>query len=245
MVYTICTVAYFLKARTVEPEKQPLLANGSEITFVSRQRGMSPFLRSPNWPRPQLLASHFPKLQLSTDSTSTEVKIMLRPTVSWPVCLGVKHPFGAQDQISMTVRQLRICWCGALSLMTGRVCRLQLLLALASAVILGSESRGTHEHILLSQIRDSTNLECQLLTQALSSLFVASYDSQSYSKSPPQGLNHNSVNYFSSLYSPGMDRTENVFSIILCCLVAGETTCPQSCSLSMAVAQSPVYTAVT
>jgi hypothetical protein len=27
-----------LKARTVEPEKQPLLANGSEITFVSRQR---------------------------------------------------------------------------------------------------------------------------------------------------------------------------------------------------------------
>jgi hypothetical protein len=30
-------VAYFLKARTVEPEKQPLLANGSETTFVSRQ----------------------------------------------------------------------------------------------------------------------------------------------------------------------------------------------------------------
>jgi hypothetical protein len=31
-------VAYFLKARTVEPEKQPLLANGSEITFASRQQ---------------------------------------------------------------------------------------------------------------------------------------------------------------------------------------------------------------
>jgi hypothetical protein len=30
-------VAYLLKARTVEPEKQPLLANGSEATFVSRQ----------------------------------------------------------------------------------------------------------------------------------------------------------------------------------------------------------------
>jgi hypothetical protein len=26
-------VAYSLKARTVEPEKQPLLANGSETTF--------------------------------------------------------------------------------------------------------------------------------------------------------------------------------------------------------------------
>jgi hypothetical protein len=31
------TVAYVLKARTVEPKKQPLLANGSEIIFVSRQ----------------------------------------------------------------------------------------------------------------------------------------------------------------------------------------------------------------
>jgi hypothetical protein len=31
-------VAYFLKARTVEPEKQLLLANGSETIFVSRQR---------------------------------------------------------------------------------------------------------------------------------------------------------------------------------------------------------------
>jgi hypothetical protein len=31
-------VAYFVKERTVEPEKQPLLANGSETTFVSRQR---------------------------------------------------------------------------------------------------------------------------------------------------------------------------------------------------------------
>jgi hypothetical protein len=37
---------------------------------------------------------------------------------------------------------------------------------LASAVILGSESRGTRDHILLSQIRDF--------------LFVASFDSQGY-----------------------------------------------------------------
>jgi hypothetical protein len=37
-------LAYLLKARTVEPEKQPLLANGSEITFVSSQR-----LRNRQW----------------------------------------------------------------------------------------------------------------------------------------------------------------------------------------------------
>jgi hypothetical protein len=43
----------------------------------------------------------------------------------------------------------------------GRVCRLQLLLVFASAVILGSKSSGTHDLILLSQIRDSVNLEGQ------------------------------------------------------------------------------------
>jgi hypothetical protein len=31
-------MVYFLKARTVEPQKQTLLENGSETTFVSRQR---------------------------------------------------------------------------------------------------------------------------------------------------------------------------------------------------------------
>jgi hypothetical protein len=36
----------------------------------------------------------------------------------------------------------------------GRVCRLQLLLSLASAAILGSESLGTRDHVLLSQFRD-------------------------------------------------------------------------------------------
>jgi hypothetical protein len=73
------------------------------------------------------------------------------------------------------------------------VCRSQLLLSLASALILGSESRGTHDHILLFQIRDSPSLEgqarvfislrnrvTQLYPKALGSLFVASYDSQGY-----------------------------------------------------------------
>jgi hypothetical protein len=48
------------------------------------------------------------------------------------------------------------------SLTRGWVCSLQLLLALTSAVILRSESHGTHDHILLSPIRDSRNLEGQI-----------------------------------------------------------------------------------
>jgi hypothetical protein len=67
------------------------------------------------------------------------------------------------------------------------------MLVLASAVNLRPESRGTHDHSLLSQIRDSPNLESQvpvlislrsrvarLYPQALGSLFVAFYYSQGY-----------------------------------------------------------------
>jgi hypothetical protein len=69
----------------------------------------------------------------------------------------------------------------------GWVCHLQLLLVLASTVILRSETSRTHDHILLSQVRDSPNLEGQvpifisprnrvarLYPQALGSLFVTS-----------------------------------------------------------------------
>jgi hypothetical protein len=80
-------------------------------------------------------------------------------TVSRPVCPGIKPPY---DHICIIVRQLRVCWCGALSLTRGRICLLKLLLVPASAVILGSESRGTRDHIVLFQIRDSPNLEGQI-----------------------------------------------------------------------------------
>jgi hypothetical protein len=68
---------------------------------------------------------------------------------------------GAHDQIFITLWQLGSCFCRAPSLTRGRV-----LLALTSAVFLGSVSLGIRDHILLSQIWHS--------------LFVASYYSQDH-----------------------------------------------------------------
>jgi hypothetical protein len=96
-----------------------------------------------------------PSLQKSKSMIKLwSLSLMLRPMVSWPVYLGIKHPSGAYDQIFITVKQLRVCWCGVLSLTREQVCRLQLLLALASTIIFGSESCGTRDRILLSQIWD-------------------------------------------------------------------------------------------
>jgi hypothetical protein len=77
--------------------------------------------------------------------------------------------------------------------MWGWVRHLQLLLVISNEVLLGSEYRGTRDHILLSRIRDSPqpggpvspiyiprNKVAQLYSQTPGSPFVASYDSQGY-----------------------------------------------------------------
>jgi hypothetical protein len=127
-------------------------------------------------------------------SESQRVRVTLRLAVyRQSVRLGDKP---LRPTTSIFIFQLNSCDYSpyVTSCMTrGWVCRLHLLLVLANAVILKSESRGTRDHILLSQIRDSPNLEGQVpvfiyprnrvarsYSQSLVFLFVASYDSQGY-----------------------------------------------------------------
>jgi hypothetical protein len=135
---------------------QLLLALASVFILGSESRGThGHILRSQiqDFPFCRLLRLAGLQWSYSTRKVKVKVKVILRPTVNRPVCLGIKHTSGAYDQIFITVRQLRVCSCGVLSLTRGRVCRLQLLLALARVVSLGSEC-GTRDHMLLSQIRD-------------------------------------------------------------------------------------------
>jgi hypothetical protein len=131
---------------------------GQVLVFISPRRWPShtsrhwvPFSSSPMTHRAivevfepastQASLSHS-KSKLCYDQRSVSQSVLV-----WTTHLGLKTRL-------LFIRQLRVCWCGAPSLMRGWVCRLQLLVVLTSAVILRSESRGTHDHILLSQVRD-------------------------------------------------------------------------------------------
>jgi hypothetical protein len=74
------------------------------------------------------------------------------------------------------------------SLTRGWVSCFQLVLALSSAVILGSESSRTHDRILLSQIRDSANLGDQVLVLISSRIRVVQLYPQSLEFSFPRLL---------------------------------------------------------
>jgi hypothetical protein len=114
-------------------------------------RARSPYLYPPGTGWPGFTPRHWVLFK-----TESEFESESYVTTVWsrPVFLGLKHPSGVYDQIFIKVRQFRGCCRGALSLTRGWVCHLQWLLGLVSAVILLSESCGTRDHILLSQIRD-------------------------------------------------------------------------------------------
>jgi hypothetical protein len=76
-----------------------------------------------------------------------------RRSVGQSVLVSNTHP-GSKTRLLLLLDSFGFVDVGR-PLWRGRVCRLQFLLALTSVVILGSESLGAHDHILVSQIRDS------------------------------------------------------------------------------------------
>jgi hypothetical protein len=120
------------------------------------------------------------------------------------------------------------------------VCRLQLLLVLASAVILKSEYRGAHDHNLLSETRDFSNFEgqvpvfitprnraAQLYTQELGSLFVASYDSQGYGGGIRPCLHTGSIVFLITILH-GLRRKHRLNKVTILFVTAG-TCIPIRC----------------
>jgi hypothetical protein len=86
-------------------------------------------------------------------NSQLEVEVTVRLTVSQSVSLGVGPHLGLMTRYTyITNWQLRSCFCGAPSLTRGRVWLLYMLLTLARAVLLGSETLGTRDRIFLSQI---------------------------------------------------------------------------------------------
>jgi hypothetical protein len=79
----------------------------------------------------------------------------------------------------------------------------------------------------------------RLYLQTLVSLFVTSYDLQVEVIELASAL----AELLVLVIHPRTDPTENICIIIACLLVAGESKCPQRCSLEMAVILSTIYRA--
>jgi hypothetical protein len=136
------------------------------------------------------LLHHFRLSSKETPQFYFKVRVILRPAIHrQSVRLGDKPPL----RLTTSNFIFRLNTCGyspyvTSSLTKGRVCRLQLLLVLASAVILKSESRVTHDHILLSHIRDTPILEDQV------SVFI--YPRNSVTRLYPQALKDFKITHF-------------------------------------------------
>jgi hypothetical protein len=131
----------------------PELSTASATSFKQQQLTTTERQRSSNW-----LTHHITNwIRLSQcQSKSYFTTGGLQPiSSSWR-----QTPW--DSRYSNFIFQLNLCGYNPYvtsSLTRGWVCRLKLLLVLASVVILRSESRGTNDHILLSQIRVFLNLD--------------------------------------------------------------------------------------
>jgi hypothetical protein len=137
-----------------------------EKSVASRILFLSHLLECPLLSKAHQFTSHC--LLWSICSTRATVRDTLRLAVyRQSVCLGAE-PLETHGQNCFS--QLNTCAHSPFiksSLMIGWVCHLQLLLVLASVFILGSQYRGTRDHILLSQIRDFLFVEASTICSGL------------------------------------------------------------------------------
>jgi hypothetical protein len=84
---------------------------------------------------------HIVKIRIKSKSKLCHDRRSVGQSASRPVCLGASYPRGTLYQFLsfFFFIQLRVCCCEAHSLARAQV--------LASTVFLGSEPRGTHDHI--------------------------------------------------------------------------------------------------
>jgi hypothetical protein len=99
----------------------------------------------PNGLREMGWFSRAPSPTSTHNNKRIQVKVILRPTVSRPVCLGVRHPSGTRDQFVLLLPLIILDNYGFVDV--GR----PLWREVGSVVaFLRCESHGTHEHALLS-----------------------------------------------------------------------------------------------
>jgi hypothetical protein len=104
---------------------------------------------------------HFQIIAVGTSNVEVEVEfeVNLWPTVSQPVCPGVRHPSGTCDQFffrhEISFRQLWLWYFVAPSLTRGRVCNLLLncFWALPEQSLLSQSPAEITVHILLPHLR--------------------------------------------------------------------------------------------
>jgi hypothetical protein len=142
---------------------------------------------------------------------------MLPPTVSRPVCLGIKHLSGAHDQIFITVRELWVCFKGrSLSREDG----------LSFTIAAGPRQRSH------SRVRVPWDSRPYFTVET--SLFVSSYDSQGFGEGTHTNTK-DSLNFCCCIAS-GWTRRKHSFhryanntTIVACLFVAVGTCLPRLC----------------
>jgi hypothetical protein len=159
----------------VPPNTSSIRSAAMFITVTWFQKRYSPQITCLNC----VLTNHYTNLNIPTGAPWYNVKIRLnrnrlafstsnmhwfkfevklRPTVSRPVCLGVRHPSGTRDQffflLGIFFRQLRVCFVApTLTRRRGLYFTVQLLPGFTRAITLGSKYRRTHGHIIVSHLR--------------------------------------------------------------------------------------------